>query len=97
MDVFNRHPELKKLFEENFKTKPYEILTDMLQTDKVYAELCRNRADKSMDLKKLLTDTAADTMFEAYSDAVYAQEVYELDCIYRQAFSDALKILKELA
>lgn len=93
MDILSKHPELMKHIEMSSKTRPNEILTDLLQTNESYSGLCRNRADKSMDLKISLAGTAVDDLFEAYSDAVYAQEVFELECIYRQAFLDALYVI----
>jgi len=34
-------------------------------------------------------------LFEKYSDAIYAQEAYELNAIYKQGFIDAIVTLQE--
>jgi hypothetical protein len=32
--------------------------------------------------------------FEAYSDAIFAKEIYEVDMIYREAFLDAVEMIE---
>lgn len=93
MEIFERYPDLAKQLEILCQTRRNEILSIMLQTDSVYKKLCQDRADISMTLKNTLIDSKADTLFEKYSDVVYAQEIYELDSIYRQAIYDILKVL----
>jgi hypothetical protein len=95
MDIFVRYPELKEKFGTLCQSRRNEILAHMMETDSKYDELSQKRADASMVLKEVIDDTEADVLFEAYSDAVYAQEVYELDAVYKQAFCDALNALKE--
>ena len=94
MDIFTKHPNVKGAFEALCLTRRDEILTQMLKTDSNYDKLIKKRADSSMALKKSISGTNADILFEAYSDAVYAQEIYELDIIYKQALYDALDLLK---
>jgi len=95
MDIFDKYPEVKKRFEVQCQTRRNEILTHMLETDNGYKELCRERSNASMTLKNSLIGQEANVLFEKYSDAVYAQEVYELGAIYKQAFMDALIILQD--
>ena len=96
MDIFDKYPELKKKIEALYELRRNEILSHMVETDDVYNDLCRKRADTSMAVKLALAGIGADALFEEYSDAVYAQEIYELDAIYRRAFYDTVEILKEL-
>ena len=63
----------------------------MVKADAEYEALRRARATASMVLKKVLENSETDALFEAYSDAVYAQEGYELNAVYRQAMYDALE------
>ncbi len=44
-----------------------------------------------MALKEALC--GEDALFEAYSDAIYAQETFELDAVYRQAIHDVVNML----
>lgn len=95
MNILNRYPELAKQFETLCKIRRNEILSYMIETDAVYENLCHKRADTSMALRDADDGSDADSLLEAYSDAVYAQEVYELDALYRQGFLDALTTLYE--
>lgn len=93
MEFLDRYPKLAEQLELLCKTRRDEILAHMIETDKEYEQLRAKRADASMALKNAFYST--DELFEEYSDAVYAQEVYELDAVYRQALYDALNALKE--
>lgn len=95
MEIFNRYPSLAKQLEVLCQTRRNDILSIMLQTDSAYKKLCQDRSDVSMKLKNALISSEADTLFEKYSDILYAQEVYELDAMYRQAFCDILNVFKE--
>lgn len=92
MGLLDKYPVLVKQFEVLCRTRPDEILAHMIETDSEYESLRRSRADTSMAVKDALDSSEA--LLEAYSDAVYAQEVYELDAIYRQALYDAIDALK---
>ena len=74
-------------------TRRDEILAQMIKTDGKYDKLRKKRAETSMALKKAISSAGADALFESYSDAVYAQEFYELDAIYRQALRDVSEAL----
>ena len=95
MDIFDKYPELKAKFETLCQTRRDEILSRMVETDSEYDKLSRKRADASMALKEAIDGTDADTLFEIYAGAVYAQEIYELDSVYKQALFDALGTLVE--
>lgn len=76
------------------QTRPGEILSRIVKSDAVYEALRRARASASMALKKVLESPETDALFEAYSDAVYAQEGYELNAVYKHGMYDALDMLK---
>jgi hypothetical protein len=95
MDTLDRYPGLKEKIEILCRTRRDEILAHMVEADSEYDRLNRERADASMALKNAIDGTDADALFETYSDAVYAQEVYELDAVYKQAtIVDTLETLK---
>jgi len=93
MNPIERHPDINVRFEALCRTRRDVILSHMAETDSEYNNLCRARADISMTLKSLLDGINEGELFEAYSDAVYAQETYEQDSIYRQALYDAFEVL----
>lgn len=95
MDIFAKHPELKKQFDALLQTRRNEILNYMLETDKHYQNIVQARTQASMSLKNKLIGSETNTLFEEYSDAIYAQEIYELDAIYTQAFIDAIITIQE--
>lgn len=91
MDIFEKYPEVKKQFEKLLQTRRNEILDHILETDEEYKKLVRERMQASMSLKNImLVDSEANILFEKYSDTIYAQEIYELEVIYKQAFIDAI-------
>jgi len=94
MDIFEKYPQLKEVLEMLCQTRRDEILADMVRVDMDYMKLCKDRADTSIALQKSLDGINKGALLEAYSDAVYAQEVYELDTIYRQALYDMLCVLQ---
>ena len=97
MESIEKHSELIEQLSELFKTRRNEILTEMLITDGEYKRLCEERADASMALKNAVVGTEAARLFEEYSDTIFAQEVYELDSIYKQAVYDILEIIENKA
>jgi len=92
MEFLNKHPELTKKIESFCKNRRNEILSEILEIDEKYKNLCYERAKTSMSLKELLNETGI-LLLEKYSDSIYAQEVYELEVLYRQAVYDILNIL----
>lgn len=95
-NIFEKYPELKDRVELLSQTRRNEILTEMLGADTEYNELCRERADTSMALYNALTAFKLDSLFDKYSDAIFAQECYELDAVYRQAVIDIIEVMQEL-
>jgi hypothetical protein len=90
LEILHRYPGLQSTFDRLCQTRRDEILAHLTASDSQYDSLRRNRADASMALLGALSD---DALLEAYSDAVYAQESYELDAVYRLALYDALDAL----
>ena len=95
MEILNNHPEIIKQLETLYKTRSGEILSQMLNNDNDYQRLCNEREEASTALKKAVNETEADALFEKYSDTIYAQEIHEHDCIYRQATHDTVNLLSE--
>ena len=95
MEILGENQEFTKHFDILCQTRRDEILSHMLENDKEYEKLCKERADISMELKALLSDAKTHDLFEKYSDAVYAQEIYELDAIYRQGLQDTIYFNKK--
>lgn len=94
MDIFEKHPDLEMEFNRLCQTRRNELLQEMVETDGKYDVLRRTRTDASMRLRDALADNHS--LLEEYANAVFAQEGYELDALYRQGFLDALQVLKEL-
>ena len=90
MDILDKYPELKDKLEKLLHTKRNDILNNMLETDNEYKTLCDERVRTSTELKNMLVGFETDILFEEYSDAIYAQEVYELEAVYKQGFIDAI-------
>jgi len=95
MGISDKYPKISAWFDEIKLTRRNEILTSMLGNDEEYKRLCNERADASMALRQSLETPALELLFEKYSDTIYAQEVYELDALYKQGFNDAVGILDE--
>ena len=94
MEYLEKYPYLKKPIEAMFENRRNEILNQMLEADSKYLELSKKRAKTSHDLLETLDDTQAE-LFEQYSDSIYAQEIYELDSLYKQAVNDTLNLLHD--
>lgn len=95
-DIFCRNPSIKARFEELYAMRCGEIINELLQTDDEYMALTKNRVATSQAVLKILGEHGMADYFEAYSDAVYAEEVYELDVIYKEAFLDAVEVMEKL-
>lgn len=68
------------------------ILNQMLDTDPEYKRLVKTRSDASMALRKALDHVNGGAeLFESYSDAIYAQEIYELNATYAAGASISLR------
>jgi len=93
-EILVRYPSIKVGFEELCATRCYEILDELLRTDTDYQALTQQRANTSQIILDILNNHDAVKQFEAYSSAVYAEEVYELDVIYREAFLDAVEMIE---
>ena len=91
MDILLKYPEMAAEFTQLCQTRRNEILQAMVDTDEDYSRIRRLRTDTSMALRNRLEDDC--DLLENYSDAVYMQESYELDAVYRQGFLDALDTL----
>lgn len=94
MDFLEKYPDIKKRLDTLYKNRRNEILSQMLKIDDKYIKLNSKRTNASMALRETLDDTGVE-LFEKYSDSIYAQEVYELDFLYKQAISDTLNLLTE--
>lgn len=93
MSILDKFPWLSESFEVLCRTRRDEILQYMVERDELYYALRLERTKTSMLLKGALGDK--DNLLEEYANAVYTQECYELDKLYRQGFLDALIILEE--
>jgi hypothetical protein len=67
-----------------------EFLNELRKSDAEYKKLCDVRADYSTALKKAAVAAGVDDLFEQYSDSIFAQEVYELEIVYRQGFTEGV-------
>lgn len=96
MEVFKKFPGLENRLETLCQTRCDDILENMLVNDVEYKRLCEERSETSMALKKAVSRTEANDLFEKYADAVCEQETYEQEALYRQAINDVLDIIKDL-
>jgi hypothetical protein len=94
MKYLEKHPNLREQFDSLGENRRNEILSQLLESDSEYVKLRDERANASSVLRESLSETQAE-LFEKYSDSLYAQDVYELDAVYRQAIYDTLRILSE--
>ena len=96
MNIFDKYPKVKSKFDKLAQTRQDEILSNMLASDDDYIKFVNKRADASMTLKNAISGLKeASILFEQYSDAIYAQETYELAEIYRLSFIDAIIVFQE--
>ena len=93
--ILNRYPSIKEYFEKFCATRRNEIINKMIEEDIDYQVLTQRRADTSQNIFNVLNDCGRPEHFEAYSNAIYAEEVYELDYIYREAFLDAVEVIEQ--
>ena len=79
-------------FEKLCVARREEIINNLLKSDTTYQKLTHKRATTSQAVMDALNNQGMLSLFEAYSDAIHAQEVYELEAVYKEAFHDAAKI-----
>ena len=94
--LLNRLPEIRADFEVMCSTRRDEITNELLKSDDDFQILMQQRADTSQVVLKILTEHGKADYYESYSNAVYAEEVYEFDMIYREAFLDAVEMIERL-
>ncbi|MDR0920337.1 MAG: hypothetical protein LBM93_14020 [Oscillospiraceae bacterium] len=95
MEILKKYPQLSKQFDTMYQTRRNEILAKMLENDDEYKKLCQERTNNSMKLKEAIVGSEIDVLFEKYSNSAYAQDIYELDFLYKQAVKDTIDILEE--
>jgi hypothetical protein len=95
-EILKKYPAIKTSFEDLCDTRREEIINELLMSDTDYQLLTQRRADTSEAVLRILSEQGATDPFESYSDAVYAEEVYELDVIYREAFFDAVETMERM-
>ncbi|MCL1878806.1 MAG: hypothetical protein FWF80_08100 [Defluviitaleaceae bacterium] len=91
--ILNVYPFFAEIFEDMCATRRREITEKLPELDAHYKALARQRADTSQVVLKILIEHGMVDHFEAYSDAICEEEIYELDAIYREAFLDALEFI----
>jgi len=92
-ELLSKLPFLKEDFEKRCDERREEIIEYLLTSDETYQNLTQQRADTSQILLDTLNERGMADLFEDYSDAVYPEEIYEGNMIYRAAFLDALEII----
>ena len=76
-------------FLEYFRLKGRDDhLGSLLEKNEEYKVLVKGRAEASQALRDVLSGKDAIDLFESYSDAVYAQEIFELEAIYEKGIKD---------
>ncbi len=95
MENLERHPHVGQLLKSYCENRSEQILNCMSETDDEYKRLVKNRTDASMALKGATAGTGADALLERYTAAVYEQEIYEQNFMYRQAVNDTLDVLHD--
>jgi hypothetical protein len=78
---------------EMLVTRRNELLDELLE-DAEYIKLRDISAESSMAVKRAVSDTAADELFEQYCDDNIRKQIYELDFFYKKALDDALGAVK---
>ena len=94
--ILSKYPVIENGFKSLCATRYAEIIDELLKSDTDYQMLTQQRAETSQAVLKILSGHGMADHFEAYSDAVYAEEVYELSVIYKEAFLDALELMERL-
>jgi len=89
-DIFAEYPKLKAKLDDSVGMGVDNILNFMFESDEKYKHLLKNRAELSMIIKE-----KSGEIFEDYSDAIYALEIYELNAVYKQGFIDSLIAARE--
>ncbi|MCL1878990.1 MAG: hypothetical protein FWF80_09030 [Defluviitaleaceae bacterium] len=95
-EMYVKYPFIPEIFEKMSKHRRDEIIAEMLMSDEKYKELTRVRADTSQIVMDTFIGLGREDSFEAYSDAIYAEENYALDALYKEAFLDAVELFEKL-
>ena len=74
----------------------FEVLSNLKTTNEEYRRLVEARTQHSADLLSLTHESALALQIQDYIDAVNATHDYECDYIYKQGFSDCLRVLRLL-
>ncbi|MCL2197423.1 MAG: hypothetical protein FWB80_00720 [Defluviitaleaceae bacterium] len=94
--ILSKYPSINAELETLCTTRRDEIIDNLLKRDKDYQSLTKRRADTSQEVLEVLKSHDKADLFEAYSDAIYEEEVYELSVIYKEAFLDAVEMTNKL-
>lgn len=93
-EILSKYPSIFEGYELLCTTRCEDIINKMLEGDADYQVLTQRRADTSQIVLDFLNNYNAADKFESYSDAVHAEEIFELGAVYREAFLDAVEILE---
>ena len=94
--ILNKYPAVSKDFEIMRATRCSEITVELLKSDTDFQKLTQQRTSTSQTVLDALIEHGKEGLFESYSDAVYAEEVYESNEIYKEAFIDAMEMMERL-
>ncbi|MCL2202595.1 MAG: hypothetical protein FWB88_01455 [Defluviitaleaceae bacterium] len=93
--ILGKYPDVNAAFEKICNTRREEIINTLLASDADYQALTKHRAETSQVVLEFLRNHDMTHCFEAYSDAVFEEELYELDAIYKEAFLDAVELMEQ--
>jgi len=90
------YPVVRTRFDELCVARQDEILEELLTRDEHYKLLTQRRVTASQELFKELHMYNKTEKLNNYCEATNTEEVYRLNIVYKQAFLDAVEMLKEL-
>jgi len=91
-----KYPSLCANLESMCAARCDEITNELLESDTDFQAITKQRANTSQIVMNALNEHGKGELFEAYSDAIYLGEVYELNAIYKEAFFDAIEMAEQL-
>jgi len=94
--ILDKYPSIELPFSELRVARRNEILEAHLAFNNEYQQLSQRRANISQVISDVMSKHNDTDTFEAYSNAVYAEDVFELDLIYKEAFLDAIELTERL-
>jgi len=94
-EVLSRYPTIKSTFDELYVTRCDEIIDELLEFDENYKLLNQQRADTSQIVLEFMKEHNMAEHFENYSDAMFAEELYVLNAVYKSAFIDAIEEIEK--